>query len=164
MANMSEFIIDESVGVVARRAAPADIAYGLMCALRRVRMLIDEIGGPITIPMLDSCLRNRILIRALRSGVGRGLLDTPTPLPEPGPYGLMASHILINAAESCLLCKRENSDDGDIFLLAFLLLDRMFELLQGVPDAHELLAKLRVSDEAIIEAETNQPVAHASVH
>jgi hypothetical protein len=164
MSNMSEFIVDQSLKVAARQASQSDLAYGLMRALRRVRMLIDEIGGPITIPMLDSCLRNRIIIRSLRSGFGRGGPEASLPLPIPGAHALMAEELLTNAAESCLLCKSENTEDGDIFLLAFLLLDRMFELLQGVPDAMALLEQLRESEEESLDTGAILPVAQASVH
>ncbi|HTH97130.1 MAG TPA: hypothetical protein VL574_06900 [Stellaceae bacterium] len=161
MSTQIEQLIDEGLAQARVRASCADVAYGLVAALKRIYALIEEIAGPTTMPMLDGCLRNRIILRSLRLTPRLAGPAASLPLPVAGPHAALAETILVSAAESCLATKSLTSEEGDIFMLAFIMIDRLFELLGGVPDAGELLARLRDDDEDLRidgEASAEAPV------
>jgi hypothetical protein len=164
MSTMIEHLIDQGLAIAAAKAGPDDIICGVLGALRRVRGLVEEIGGSNTVPMLDSCLRNRVIIRSLRLGGGWSAPAKPLPLPLPGQHAFMAETILASAAEACLLVKSPDSDDSEIFMLIFVLVDRLFELMGGVPDTGALFARIRDEDEPALDSETIIPSVAAVVH
>jgi hypothetical protein len=143
MSKQIEQLIDEGLVHARARAGQTDVAYGVLSALKRVYGVIEEIAGPTTMPMLDGCLRNRVVLRALRLGADRAVPAEPLPLPVAGAKGVLAEAILVSAAESCLALKSIMAEDGDVFMLAFVLIDRLFEAMDGVPDAAALLIGLR---------------------
>jgi hypothetical protein len=160
MSTIIEHLIDQGLAVASSKAAPNDLVCGVLGALRRVRSLVEEIGGANTVPMLDSCLRNRVILRSMRLGGGWSAPAVPLPLPQPGPAAHSAEIIIASAAEACLMSPSEGTDDTEIFMLIFVMVDRLFELLGGVPSIEELFARIRGADEAFFDAE---PVVQNSV-
>src|SRR5271168_1497710 len=67
MTYMIEPTIDHSLTIAHNHASVGDVAYGLLAALRRVRWVVDEVGGYTMVSMLDGAIRDRLIIRHLRN-------------------------------------------------------------------------------------------------
>jgi hypothetical protein len=59
MNNMIEFVIDHGMTVASSKVSNADLACGVLGALRRVRGVVQEVGDPNALSVLDGGLRDR---------------------------------------------------------------------------------------------------------
>lgn len=167
MTSMIEPTIDQSLMIAHRHAGFGDIAHGLLTALRRVRLAVEEVGGYPMVSILDGAIRDRLIIRKLRqtrSG-GRADLADLAAMPRPGAGTPVAELILVDAVETCLVYAAQRTDTSDLLYTFFVLLDRLIETLHSGLDGAELVNWLRNADEEadeIVGIEFEAPAA--SVH
>lgn len=145
MTSMIEPTIDHSLTIAHSHAPIGDVAHGLLAALRRVRWVVDEVGGYTMVSMLDGAIRDRLIIRNLRN-FRSGEREQPASMPRPGAYSAAAEIILISAADACMVYAAQKPDVSDLLLTVFVLLDRLTETLHCAPDYAALMDWLRMSD------------------
>ncbi len=148
---MIEFVIDHGVTVASSKVSNDDLVCGVLGALRRVRGVVQEVGDANALSVLDSGLRDRLLVKGLRSAC-RGEKDVPVALPAIGPGAGVAETIMTNAVDYCLTVVAHDGRATDVFRVAVVLLDRLMESLKGAPDLSELLAQLTRNEEGYAEA------------
>jgi hypothetical protein len=161
---MIEPVIDHSLSLLPSRVEPGDIAYGILAALRRVRSALDEIGGYSLVSMLDAAIRDRLIIRNLRSyRAGEAIVFGRLP-PSGATIGV-AETIMVAAAETCLIYGADAPDVSGVLMVVFVLLDRLIETMGEAPEYGELARWLRDDAEAMssVEIEAEGDLA-ASVH
>jgi hypothetical protein len=146
MTSMIEPTIDQSLLIAHKHAGMGDVAHGLLIALRRVRIAIEEVGGFPMVSILDGAIRDRLIIRKLRQN-RCGEKETPAAMPRPGAGAPTAELILVDAAETCLVYAAQRPDTSDLLLTVFVLIDRLMETLHSAVDGAELLGWLRNEDE-----------------
>ena len=142
MTCMIEPTIDHSLTIAHNHASVGDVAHGLLAALRRVRWMVDEVGGYSMVSMLDGAIRDRLIIRNLRN-LRCGEAETPAAKPQPGADSAAAETILISAADACMVYAAQKPDVSDLLLTVFILLDRLTETLHCAPHYAELMDWLR---------------------
>jgi hypothetical protein len=147
MNSLIEPTIDHSLTIAHNHASIGDVAHGLLAALRRVRWVVDEVGGQTLVSMLDGAIRDRLIIRNLRN-VRCGEIEIPASMPRPGADSVAAETIMVNAAETCMVYAAEKSDTSDLMLTVFILLDRLTETLHCAPRYGELMAWLRIGEDS----------------
>jgi hypothetical protein len=135
--------IDHSLTIAHNHASVGDVAHGLLAALRRVRWVVDEVGGYTMVSMLDGAIRDRLIIRNLRNK-RCGQAETPARMPLPGAASATAGAILISAADACMVYAAQKPDVSDLLLTVFVLLDRLTETLHCAPLYDELMCWLRI--------------------
>jgi hypothetical protein len=146
MTSMIEPTIDHSLTIAHSHASIGDVAHGLLAALRRVRWVVDEVGGYTMVSMLDGAIRDRLIIRGLRNARA-GEREQPASMPRPGADSAAAETILISAADACMIYAAQKPDVSDLLLTVFVLLDRLTETLHCAPDYSALMDWLRMGDE-----------------
>ncbi|HVJ52269.1 MAG TPA: hypothetical protein VM689_07395 [Aliidongia sp.] len=147
MTSMIEPTIDQSLMIAHRHAPVGDVAHGLLTALRRVRVAVEDVGGYAMVSMLDGAIRDRLIIRRLRQDWPAGGAVAAAAMPCPGAHSPIADMILINAAETCLIYAAQHADTSELLLTVFVLLDRLIETLHSAIDCGDLLAWLRAEDD-----------------
>ena len=77
----------------------------------------------------------------------------------------MTETIMVTAAETCVIYSADEADVSGLLHAAFMLVDRLIEVLHAAPTAEDLLACLQADDERdeIVFADGPEP-AGASVH
>ncbi len=155
MTCMIEPTIDHSITIAHNHASIGDVAHGLLAALRRVRWVVDEVGGYSMVSMLDGAIRDRLIIRNLRN-VRCGEIEIPASMPRPGADSAAAETILICAADACMVYAAQKPDVSDLLLTVFVLLDRLTETMHCAPDYYELMAWLRIGAEERDDDEAEQ--------
>ncbi|MGB8843745.1 MAG: hypothetical protein WCC64_22055 [Aliidongia sp.] len=148
MNSLIEPTIDHSLTIAHNHASIGDVAHGLLAALRRVRWVVDEVGGHTLVSMLDGAIRDRLIIRHLRNA-RCGEIEIPASMPRPGADSAAAETIMVNAAETCMVYAAEKSDTSDLMLTVFILLDRLTETLHCAPRYAELMDWLRLGEETM---------------
>ena len=161
---MIEPTIDQSLLIAHKHAGMGDVAHGLLTALRRVRVAVEEVGGYPMVSILDGAIRDRLIIRKLRQNRS-GDREVLAAMPRPGAGAPVAEIILVDAAETCLVYAAQRADTSDLLLTVFVLLDRLIETLHSGVDGAELLGWLRSEDEKADAVIGIEPEAAAiSVH
>ena len=160
MNSMIEFVIDHGMTVASSKVSTGDVACGVLGALRRVRGVVQEVGDPNALSLLDSGLRDRLIVKGLR-GACRGETQQSVALPETGPGAGIAETIMTNAVDYCLTVVAHDGRATDVFRVAVVLLDRLMESLNGVPDLSALLAQLTRNEEAYADAAYSDGTKHA---
>jgi len=148
MTCLIEPTIDHSLTIAHNHASIGDVAHGLLAALRRVRWVVDEVGGYTMVSMLDGAIRDRLIIRNLRNA-RCGEIEIPAKMPLPGADSAAAGTILINAADSCMVYAAQKPDVSDLMLTVFVLLDRLTETLHCAPAYADLMIWLRTGEDEI---------------
>ena len=151
MNNMIEFVIDHGMTVASSKVSNADLACGVLGALRRVRGVVQEVGDPNALSVLDGGLRDRLLVNGLRSAC-RGEKDRPVALPQMGPGAGVAEMIMTNAVDYCLTVVANDGRATDVFRVAVVLLDRLMESLNGAPELSDLITQLTLNEESYADA------------
>jgi hypothetical protein len=146
MTSMIEPTIDQSLMIAHRHAPVGDVAHGLLTALRRVRVAVEEVGGYPMVSMLDGAIRDRLIIRSLRHDWPAGGAVAAV-MPCSGAQSPIADMILTNAAETCLIYAAQHADTSELLLTVFVLLDRLIETLHSAVDCGDLLAWLHAEDD-----------------
>jgi|GEM_PF-5549121 hypothetical protein len=144
--SLIEPTIDHSLTIAHNHAGVGDVAHGLLAALRRVRWVVDEVGGYAMVSMLDGAIRDRLIIRNLRNA-RCGETEVPASMPRPGADSAAAETIMISAADACMVYAAQKPDTSDLMLTVFVLLDRLTETLHCAPRYAELMDWLRVGEE-----------------
>jgi hypothetical protein len=142
MTCLIEPTIDHSLTIAHNHASIGDVAHGLLAALRRVRWVVDEVGGYTMVSMLDGAIRDRLIIRNLRN-VRCGAAENAATMPRPGAASGAAETIMISAADACMVYAAQKPDISDLLLTVLVLLDRLTETLHCAPDYDELMAWLK---------------------
>ncbi len=155
MTCMIEPTIDHSITIAHNHASVGDVAHGLLAALRRVRWVVDEVGGYTMVSMLDGAIRDRLIIRNLRN-VRCGETETPAAKPQPGARSAAAETILISAADACMVYAAQKPDVSDLMLTVFVLLDRLTETMHSAPHYAELMDWLRIGEPERDEEDAEQ--------
>jgi hypothetical protein len=155
MTCMIEPTIDHSLTIAHNHASVGDVAHGLLAALRRVRWVVDEVGGYTMVSMLDGAIRDRLIIRHLRNA-RCGEFEVPASMPRAGADSAAADTIMISAADACMVYAAQKPDVSDLMLTVFVLLDRLTETLHCAPQYTELMAWLRIGEEQLTEAEAEE--------
>ena len=155
MTCMIEPTIDHSITIAHNHASVGDVAHGLLAALRRVRWVVDEVGGYTMVSMLDGAIRDRLIIRNLRN-VRCGETEIPAAKPQPGADSAAAETILISAADACMVYAAQKPDVSDLMLTVFVLLDRLTETLHSAPHYAELMDWLRIGEPERDEEDSEQ--------
>jgi len=162
--DMIEPVIDHSLTIANGRASVGDVAHGLIAALKRIRQAIEEVGGYTMVSILDGAIRDRLIMRGLRA-VRAGETELPATIPASGPRALMIETIMVAAADTCVIYGADEPDVTGLLYTAFMLVDRLIEVLHAAPTCDDLLACLQADDERdeIVFADAPEP-AFASVH
>jgi hypothetical protein len=161
---MIEPVIDHSLTIANRRASVADVAHGLIAALKRIRSAVEEVGGYNMVSMMDGSIRDRLIIRGLRA-VRSGEHELPARIPVAGPRALLAETIMVASAETCVIYSADHPDVSGLLYTAFMLVDRLIEVLHAAPTCDDLLACLQEDDERDEIVFADEPEsAFASVH
>jgi hypothetical protein len=161
---MIEPVIDHSLTIANNRAGVGDVAHGLVAAVKRVRSAIEEIGGYTMVSILDGAIRDRLIIRGLRAARA-GEQELPAVMPIPGPRSQATEKIMVACAETCVIYVAGEPDMSGLLYTAFMLVDRLIEVLHAAPTCDDLLACLQADDERdeVVFADDVEEVS-ASVH
>ena len=164
MKSLIEPTIDHSLTIAHHHASIGDVAHGLLAALRRVRGVVDEVGGYTMVSMLDGAIRDRLIIRNMRNA-RCGEFEVPASMPRPGADSAVAQTIIVSAADACVVYAAQKPDTSDLMLTMFVLLDRLTETLHCAPLYAELMVWLRAGEE-ILEDDDRVEIcgAPASLH
>lgn len=154
--DLIEPTIDHSLTIAHSRAPTGDVAHGLLAALRRVRWVVDEVGGYTMVSMLDGAIRDRLLVRGLRN-IRAGAAELPARLPMPGAHSAAAEAILVSAADACMVYAAQKTDISDLLFTVLVLLDRLTETLHSAPPYAALMDWLRVEADVTV-SEDSEPM------
>jgi hypothetical protein len=141
--DLIEPVIDHSLSILHVRTDGADIACGLLAALKRLRAELEELGGYHTVAILDGAIRDRLAVRCARSGGS----DAVIPLDRLRATGL-GETVMLATVESCLVYANQETDLGGMMRIITVLLDRLLQTLGGPPEYSALLAVLSDGDHA----------------
>jgi hypothetical protein len=155
MTCLIEPTIDHSLTIAHSHASIGDVAHGLLAAIRRVRWVVDEVGGYTMVSMLDGAIRDRLIIRNLRNA-RCGEIEVPARRPLPGVDSAAAEVILISATDACMAYAALKTDVSDLLLTVFILLDRLTETLHCAPRFDDLMAWVRDGAEQLEEADPEE--------
>ncbi len=145
-----EPVIDQSLDLLRGRAGAEDIAHGVLVALRRVRATLEEMGGYAPLSTLDTAIRHRLIIRQLRSRRA-GELTRTVPLPRPGAQGQLTETVMLASVETCLVYALREPDLCGLFVVVFVLVDRLVEAMGDLPDHGDLAIALRATDDSLLD-------------
>ena len=160
---LAEPVIDHSLWLLSGRTQPGDTAHGIVAAMRRVRCSIDETGGSTLTDMLDSAIRDRLIIRNLRRRRAGEKIDV-AHLPPGGPSLAVAEMVMVTAAETCMAYAEKDPDLGGLMVVALILLDRLIETLGEAPSHEELLDRVRQPALPLSTEELELGEARVSIH
>jgi hypothetical protein len=158
-----EPVIDHSLWLLSERTLPGDAAQGILAAIRRVRGALEESGGAPLVDLLDSAIRDRLIIRNLRRRRAGECPDAGR-LPPGGPSLAIAQTIMVTAAETCMAYAENDPDVGGMLVVVLILLDRLIETMGEAPSHVELLESLRLTTAITRRHDGDIAFAAASVH
>ena len=139
-------IIAQLIGMTAanaaRRASREEVAAGILAGLRRTRSILDEQLGYMASRMFDDGVREFLVMNRLR----RGLSEPPPLLSAEGGAETQARRVAVTMFEDIVgFCATLPGPSPVVTLaggVAPALLSQMAELLGGLPDVDELLARV----------------------
>lgn len=121
-------ILATAISAAEKRASPADVAHGVIAALRHLRATADEQAGDAMAAAIDA---------AVRQHFPQGPL-APRPivsaLPPAGPGAAAAATIMESAADSCLAVNAHAPDNGPLEIAVNALTLQMLRHLDGPPE------------------------------
>jgi hypothetical protein len=137
-------VIGSALDRAARDAGPSDLVWGLLAALRRIRMVVSVQAGYGAASGVDDAIHAVFVERAL------ALFGTPealhTSLPVKGPAVGRVSAILEDVAMSCLTLNAYFPGNSAMMLAVSTLTERMLDVLGAVPDWALVVRELRITD------------------
>ena len=156
-------VIGSALDRAARDAGPSDLAWGLLAALRRIRMVVSVQAGYGAAAGVDDAIHAVFVERAL------ALFGTPealrVPLPAKGPAVGRVSAILEDVAMSCLTLNAYFPGNSAMMLAVSTLTERLLDVLGAVPDWARVAQELRITDSdeeevAASDSRWNAPALH----
>jgi hypothetical protein len=154
MPNVVEAVVDAAMSMAAERGTRADVAIGIVAALRRIRATLDEQVGYAAAAAMDTTLQDLVVSYDLpRLSSGK---PEPAELPEPGPETVRAAAIFEDAARNCIAFNVRTPDNSCLHEAICLLADRLFRVIGGTPAAPDLIGRLR-GGEALHEVDFIDP-------
>jgi hypothetical protein len=145
MMPTSEQIIDNAWHAASQRASVDEMAVAAVTALRRIHQVIDESAGETAAAVFRDSVRYLVIQANLRRLRIVRRVPEPKPLPKAEAGARVACAILEDAANGCLALNCAAEDNTPLCEATELLLERLFALLGGTPDA-ALLASRIVDD------------------
>lgn len=139
-------IIAQLIGMTAanaaRRASREEVADGILAGLRRTRAILDEQLGYMAARVFDDGVREFLIVNRLR----RGPSEAPATLPAEGGAQTQARRVAVTMFEDIVgFCATLPGPSPVVTLaggVAPALLSQLAELMGGLPDADELLARV----------------------
>ncbi len=125
-------VIGSALDRAARSAGNADLARGVLAALKRIRMVVSVQAGYGAACGLDDAIHMVFVEHALAVF---GILEVPSvPLPGKSAAARRASVILEDAAMSCLTLNAYFPGNAAMTLAVSTLAERLVDCLGGIPD------------------------------
>lgn len=133
-------IIDAALAGIRQRHGEATAATSLVHALSRVRLLVDQQGGPAMGAQLESSLRTQVLGERLRFWTMNHAPATRCNLPIiiNGDDQRRADAIMTDAVMTCLAFNLAGDENRAVDVTARTLTDRLCRSLHGAPEWDEL--------------------------
>jgi len=148
MMPSAETILDGAWHAASRRASCEEMAVACVAALRRLHQVIEESAGETGAAIFRGCIRQLALQAALRH---LGRVQKPTAaLPDAMPSARLACAMLEDAANSCVALNAAAEDNGPLCHATEFLVERLFALLGGMPDANELIDQIVAPDRPFV--------------
>lgn len=131
-------ILATAISAAEKRASPADVAHGVIAALRHLRATADEEAGDAMAAAIDAAVRQHFPQgRLSSSGAAAGFL------PPAGPGAAAAAMIMESAADSCLAVNAHAPDNGPLEIAVNALTLQMLRHLDGPPEWETVERELR---------------------
>lgn len=122
-------ILATAISAAEKRASPADVAHGVIAALRHLRATADEQAGDAMASAIDAAVRQH-----LPAGPLSQIRPTVSVLPPAGPGAATAAMIMESAADSCLAINAHAPDNGPLEIAVNALTLQMLRHLDGAPE------------------------------
>lgn len=126
-------VVASAVSAAEKRASPADVAYGVVAALRRLRAAADEEAGYAMAAAVDTAIRRNLLAGSLAELRRTGRNPPHVVLPTAGPGAASAAAIMESAADSCLAINAYAPDNGPFEAAVGVLTHQIGRHLDGEP-------------------------------
>jgi len=146
MQQIVRSILDQARSTAARRAGQADMACGLVAALRRLRAFVGASSGDSGSAEFDDAVRGHVLKRGMVETARIGRPPAPVEIPASGPQAAFASAVLEDAVMSCLGFSSVAPASVLVALCTSALIEALIDTLGGIPDPIALVAQLRPED------------------
>jgi hypothetical protein len=104
-------ILATALSAAEKRAGPADVAHGVIAALRHLRATADEEAGYTMAAAIDTTVRQHLLAGGMSELRRTGRGPVFTALPPAGPGAAAAALIMESAADSCLAINAHAQDN-----------------------------------------------------
>lgn len=155
-------IVSSAVAVAGRRAPPADVANGLLSALRRVRNAVDDQGGYAMAASIDGAIRTRMMADNLDILRRTGVVPQPRRLPPAGPSTAAAAAILASAVDSCLAVNAMTDDNAPLDFMVYLLSTHLLIHLGGAPEWGDLVSALHRSEATDVVVQASDALSESA--
>ena len=137
-----ETIIDSAWRAASNRSNSAELACGVIAALRRLRQVIEDNAGETASGIFLASVRQVVMQTTLRNIRHQRKLPDPMPIPRSRPESRIACAILEDAANACLALNCQAEDNSPLCEATERLLNRLFDLLGGTPDTDEITSRI----------------------
>jgi len=141
-------ILATAISAAEKRASPADVAHGVIAALRHLRATADEEAGYAMAAAIDTAVRQHLLAGGMADLRLNGHGPAAAALPPAGPGAAAASAILQSAADSCLAINAHASDNEPLEIAVGALTRQIARHLGGEPGWE------------VVERELHRPILH----
>lgn len=122
-------ILATAISAAEKRASRADVAHGVIAALRHLRATADEQAGDAMASAIDAAVRQHLPAKPLsRAGAAMNVL------PPAGPGAAAAATIMESAADSCLAVNAHAPDNEPLEIAVNALTLQMLRHLDGPPE------------------------------
>lgn len=130
-------ILATAISAAEKRASPADVAHGVIAALRHLRATADEQAGDAMASAIDAAVRQHLPQGPL------ALRPVVSVLPPAGPGAATAAMIMESAADSCLAINAHAPDNGPLEIAVNALTLQMLRHLDSAPEWETVERELR---------------------
>jgi hypothetical protein len=135
-------IIDSAWQAASNRGTSADLACGVLAALRRLRQVIEDNAGETASGIFLASVRQVVMESTLARIRVHHARPKPVPLPQPRLESRVSCAILEDAANTCLALNCQADDNSPLCQATETLLHRLFDLTGGTPDTDEITERI----------------------
>lgn len=156
-------ILATAISAAEKRASSADVAHGVLAALRHLRAAADEEAGYTMAAAIDTTVRQHLLANVMAERRRVGHEPDEVLLPPAGPGASVAAAILESAADSCLAVNAHAPDNEPLEIAVNALAGQIGRHLNGLPAWPSVERELHKSQEGRATAAV-LPIDGVTIH